>query len=451
MNQFDECRYFSGDVMRRRAFLTKGTAGIFALGAFGCSENNGVNPVSTNPTDIPVTGLIAGPEGDGIQGVSVSIIGDGVVKTVLTDAAGRYTTNVPKNGVYTLTPRKTGYSFNPAVQKITVNNERSFVVNIMAVMVNTASGGIGKTELGTTGIMVSRFGFGSHVGKPNIGQKREYMFREAYDRGITTYDVYDVEGENQYGPTGQYLAPVIEETVISISLDPARGLTPEQEIDRARTLFGKDHIDMVRMHLWAPDNADFGLEWWMWEELFRLRDAGKIRAVGIPIHQMSDLEMTLESYPDDLDYVVFPYNFYHNIGWPPDLLPEFPTLAQDLRTRGIGVVTMKPFAGDYFIDALKGAAHNINPDLSFTQAALRYVINSGLEPDTTFCGMNQFGEFLENVQAYEEPSMSDDDQALLDEVKVVAEKTAHVVLPDHYRFLDSWAPKHHGDAGEAVA
>ncbi|MFH1573614.1 MAG: hypothetical protein ABIG68_06490, partial [Acidobacteriota bacterium] len=44
---------------------------------------------------------------------------------------------------YILSPRKAGYSFNPAVQKITVNNERSFVVNIMAVMVNTASGGIG--------------------------------------------------------------------------------------------------------------------------------------------------------------------------------------------------------------------------------------------------------------------------------------------------------------------
>ena len=384
--------------------------------------------------------MIADPEGNGVRGVKITLAGGEVSKYAYTDAAGKFSFGVTKNGEYTLFPGKAGYNFNPSRQKIAVDNSQSFVVNIMAIILNTKDS-IGMTELGTTGIMVSRFGFGSHVSESNTGVKREHMFREAFDRGMTVFDVYDVEGSDEYEPTGKRLAPVIYDTVISISLCPPSGYTPEQEIDRARKLFGKDYIDLVRMHLWAPDHSDFGLEWWMWEELFRLRDLGKIHAVGIPIHQMSDLETTLEEYPDDLDYVVFPYNFYHNIGWPPVLHPEFPTLAEDLRSRGIGVVTMKPFAGDYFINTLKNAAAEINPDLSFTQAALRYVINSGLEPDTTFTGMNLFDEFLENIQAYHEPEMSDDEQALLNEVKVVAEKRAHAVLPDHYKFLDEWAPK----------
>jgi len=431
-----------GVLVKRRMFLTKGTAGVLALGAFGCSENNSVNPVSTNPTDVPVTGLIAGPEGNGIQGIALTITGKSVVKTVVTDAAGRFTSSVPGNGVYSLSPKKTGYSFNPAVQKITVNNERSFVVNIMAVMVNTASGGIGMTELGTTGIMVSRFGFGSHVYEDNTGPMREYMIHEAYDRGVRVFDIYNTDqGGYQYEDLGRYLSGVKQDTALSIYMESLGGKTLEKKLDDDLKLLGRECIDMFRIQAWSSTdtNKNSG-NWPYWEEAFRLRDAGKIRAVGVPIHEMADLDELMTTYIDDLDYVFFPYNFYHNIGWPPDLHPEFPTLAQDLRARGIGVVTIKPFAGDYFITALKNAARDINPDLSFTQAALRYVINSGLEPDTTFCGMNQFSEFLENVKAYEDPEISGDEQALLDEVRVVAEKTAQAVLPDYYRFLDTWAP-----------
>ena len=427
--------------MKRRVFLTKGTAGVFALGAVGCSKNDSSNPLLSSSKKAVITGMIADPEGNGVQSVRIIAAGSEVTNSVYTDEKGKFSIEVARYGEYTLHPSKSGYNFNPVSQKITVNGSQSFVVNIMAIIVNSGSTGIATTELGTTGIIVSKFGFGSHVQSNNTGDKREYMFREAFDRGITTFDVYDVEGNhNQYEPTGKYLAPVINDTVISISLCPKSGYTPEEEIDRARELFGKDHIDMVRMHLWSSDHSDFGLEWWMWEEMFRLRDLGKIRAVGIPIHQMSDFDAVLTEYPDDLDYVVFPYNFYHNIGWPPDLLPEFPTLAEDLRAKGIGVVTMKPFAGDYFIQTLKNTAKDINPDLSFNQAALRYVINSGLEPDTTFTGMNLFDEFLENIQAYNNPGMIDEEQVLLDEVKAVAEKKAHTVLPDHYRFLDQWAP-----------
>ena len=105
------------------------------------------------------------------------------------------------------------------------------------------------------------------------------------------------------------------------------------------------------------------------------------------------------------------------------------------------MVTIKPFAGDYWIPSLKTAAKELNPDVSFTQACLRYVINSGLNPDTTFAGMNHFREFDENIKAYLEPEMTEEETKLLDDVKGVAEKTAHLVLPDHYKFLNAWVPE----------
>ena len=433
--------------MKRRVFLTKGAAGVFALGAVGCSKDDSKNPLASSPGNPVISGMIADPEGNGVQGVKVTLTGSELSKSAYTDGAGKFSIEVPGNGEYTLFPGKTGYNFNPSSQKITVNNSQSFVVNIMAIIVNTKSAGITTSELGTTGIKVSNFGFGSHVSTKNTGPKREYMIREAYDRGITTFDIYNTsQGGYQYEPIGKYLSGMINDVVLSICKESLGSQTVEEKLDSDLRLFGRDYIDMYRLHAWSSTDSDLHADNWpLWEDLFKLRDNGKIRAVGIPVHEMSDLDEVFETYPDEIDYVFFPYNFYHNIGWPPELHPEFPTLAEDLRSRGIGVVTMKPFAGDYFINTLKEEAAKINPDLCFSQAALKYVLNSGLEPDTTFTGMNLFDEFLENIQAYYEPEISDDEHVLLDEVKAVAEKKAHAVLPKHYRFLDEWAPEHGND------
>ncbi len=429
--------------MKRRNFLTTGTAGIVAIGAVGCSSNDPTNPLKSSNAPA-VNGIVTDAGGSGIQNVSVTLTGADFKATVLTNESGRYSFDVSSRGEYTILPRKGGYHFNPTSQKIAVNGSKSVVVNIMAIIENT-SGSIPVTELGTTGIMVSNFGFGSHVNSSNRGEVREKIIRTAFDYGVNTFDMYDVESNTrQYGPTGKYLAPVKFDVNFSIAMDPDSGLSVEEEIDRVLGLIGKDRVEMVRARSWTKDS-----NWSYWETLFNLRDQGKIGAVGTPIHQMSDLEVILEEYPDDLDYVIFPYNFYHNIGWPPELHPEWSTFPQLLRDSGIGVVIMKPFAGDYFVNTLKEAAISINPDLSFNQAALRYVINGEMEPDVTLTGMNGFEELIENVGAYLRPDMSDDETALLDGVREVAQKTAHAVLPPHYRFLDQWAPQ--PDAGYSIS
>ena len=115
--------------MRRRTFLTKGAAGVFTLGAIGCSDDSGLNPVTGNGKGIPMTGLVADPAGNGVSGVTVTIAGGGLVKSVLTNVAGHYSADVPGRGEYTISPKMSGYTFNPVAQKITVTNERSFVVN----------------------------------------------------------------------------------------------------------------------------------------------------------------------------------------------------------------------------------------------------------------------------------------------------------------------------------
>ncbi|MFC1539297.1 aldo/keto reductase [Candidatus Latescibacterota bacterium] len=307
-------------------------------------------------------------------------------------------------------------------------------------------------ELGTTGIKISKFGFGSHM-RPYLTpyvKERERMLREAFDFGVNIFDVYDVEHSiYQYEPTGKYLAPVINDVVISITIRPYDGRTLDEELNRDLKLFGKDCIDMVRIHAWAPDDPKFGHEWWIWDELFKYKEQGKIRAVGVPVHSLKDLQLPLEQYP--LDFVIFPYNFYHNIAFgaaqaeraTPD--GGFDNLAVRLKEKGIGVVTMKPFAGDTLVTPFKNVAGMYNKEISYPQAALRYIINSGLNPDSTLAGMFYPFHVYENVDAYFKPEMSDDERKLLDKVKNVARLNAYNWLPEHYKFLENWASDSPGD------
>jgi len=295
-----------------------------------------------------------------------------------------------------------------------------------------------KREIGKTGIKVSQFGFGSHMQQYLVPytREREHMIRDAYELGVNIFDIYDVEhGIYQYEPTGRYLAPMINDVVISISIRPYDGRSLDEELHRDLRLFGRDHIDMVRIGAWV----EHGEEWWMWDELFKYKEQGKIRAVGLPIHTWEDLKAPLEAYP--LDYVIFPYNFFHNIAWDghiPD--GDFDPLPTLLRSKGVGVIIMKPFAGDFLVTPLKDEAEKINKDINFVQAALRYIINSGVDPDTVLTGMYYPSHVYENIDAFYNPEMSDDERALLNKVKKVAKTKAQTWLPDHYKFLQKWAP-----------
>ena len=295
-------------------------------------------------------------------------------------------------------------------------------------------------ELGSTGIKLSKFGFGSHM-RPYLRPyttEREWMIREAHELGINVFDVYDREhGVFQYEPMGKYLAPMINDVIVSIAISPYDGRNLEQEMERDLRLFGRDYIDMVRIHVYTKDSE----RWPYWEQLFKWKEEGKIRAVGVPIHYKKDLFPLIDDYP--IDYVIFPYNFFMNIAWDGHM-PEtdFDSMAQMLRDRGIGVITMKPFAGDFLVHPLTKVANRYREfdEVNFAQAALKWVVNSGMEPDTILTGMYYPDHVYQNIDAVFNPAMSDEEKKMLAKVKNVAKTKAHAWLPPHYRFFEEWIP-----------
>ena len=292
-------------------------------------------------------------------------------------------------------------------------------------------------ELGKTGIKMSRLGFGSHM-SPDILQfteEREKIIREAHDLGVTLFDVYDIEQSCfQYEPMGRYLSPIINDVLVSISFNNYDGRTVEQEFERDLKLFGRDHIDLVRFGVRSPQNPTF-------EKLLKYREKGQIRALGMQIHDVASLDDALKTGVP-LDFVLLPYNFYHNICWFGEKPDDFNPLISTIRGKGMGLLTMKPFAGDFLVTPFLKAARALNKDseISFPQAAIRYILNSGVDPASTLTGMYTLSHVYENVGAYFKPGMSSEEKNLLDMLREVAESSAHTWLPDHYKWLEEWSP-----------
>ena len=298
-------------------------------------------------------------------------------------------------------------------------------------------------EIGSTGIKVSKFAFGSHMRGEIIEyeKEREWMIREAYDLGINLFDVYDKEQNCfQYEPMGRHLAPMINDVVISISILPWEGRTLDEELHRDLRLFGRDYIDMVRIHTYSTEDKN----WYQWEELFKYKDQGKIRAVGIPIHRPEDIEIPLKNYP--IDYVIFPYNFYHNwtwLNWERNHKPygDYSSMIAMLKEKGIGIVTMKPFTSDWLIHPMINLGKELDEtgEVNIAQASLRWIINSGMPVDTTLGGMYYPFHVYEDVDAYYKPRMSQAEADMLKKIRKRAKVVADNYLPAHYRFLDGWA------------
>lgn len=299
-------------------------------------------------------------------------------------------------------------------------------------------------ELGTTGIKVSKFGFGSHMRRDIIPfeKEREWMVREACDLGVRLFDVYDKEQNCfQYEPMGRHLAPMINDVVISISILPDDGRTLEEELERDLRLFKRDYIDMVRIHVFSEKDP----KWSWWEQLFKFKEQGKIRAVGIPIHSLEDIAVPLKELP--LDYVIFPFNFYHNWTWlnyenQQGRFRSYASLVPKLREKGIGVVTMKPFAGDNLATPFRKLAADLDEsgEINMAKASLRYVINSNLNVDTTMGGMYYPYHVYQNVDAYYNPGISTEEKRLIKDVRKKAKRIAKHYLQPHYRFLEDWSP-----------
>jgi myo-inositol catabolism protein IolS len=167
-------------------------------------------------------------------------------------------------------------------------------------------------SLGNTDIKVSEFALGcwpfagGKVWGPQDDDVSITTVHAALDKGITFFDTAEGYDDDSHSEEvlGRALVGRRDEAVIATKISPPH-LVPnlvEQTCDASLKRLQTDHIDLYQIH-WP--NHDVAVEDSM-AELLKLRDAGKIRSIGVCNFGVKDLSAALESADIVTDQL--PYN-----------------------------------------------------------------------------------------------------------------------------------------------
>lgn len=295
-------------------------------------------------------------------------------------------------------------------------------------------GAIERRKLGKTGIEVSMLGFGSHLKKELIADPklRDKMIKAGYEGGINFFDVYDHSGYKQFEPMGKSLEGFRKNVNVSLCfVQPDDKL--EEELADALTKFKTDYIDCYRHYTVNDTRMKFSED---------AKKAGKIRAIGVVTHDTESMMKILDQYGDVMDYVMVPFNFHHNNGYfmdPKNYADnDYSALIPRCEQKELGIVGIKPMGSDHMIElAIKEKMLKKN-GLSLAQAMLRYVFQFK-EVDVTMPSINSMDELKTDMGAAYTPAFSSEEKELLTKMSTIAAATKSSYLPNHYKWLESWA------------
>ncbi len=283
--------------------------------------------------------------------------------------------------------------------------------------------------LGKTGMKVSRLSFGSHLTKENIAdpEERDRQIQFGIEKGINLFDIYE-HSYQQYGPMSKSLSNH-PEMLISLYMGSN---DVEKYLDDTLKLFGRDSIDLFRA-MYEPAKLD---------ELIRMREKGKVRAVGIAHHWEEEFVKAINQYGDDLDYLMFPYNFVHNKATPNDKQNSYASFLQLAKEHNYGLIGMKPFCNEMLIEFAREQGYIGGPKdrgVSVPAAAIRYALST-CAIHTSLPAMNGIEEISENLQGVYQPDLSDLEKEVLEEIDMLAmgHKWAYLDKKPQYKWLAEW-------------
>lgn len=266
---------------------------------------------------------------------------------------------------------------------------------------------MGYRPLGRTGIMISEIGLGGH-GTPGFSPKptpatidnRRRVLAKAAELGMNYLDTNIVEECDLYG---QAIKGMRDKFHIGFASWPEKltedyesnlsvaGMTAE--IDKRLKAYSTDYLD-----LWRPVGAALATDRTTMvstraldivvEVYEKARSAGKVRHLGVSVHNPKVLVRVLENYPQ-FEVVLMPYLF---------LSSEFEgdKLTQLAASKNVGVIAIKPFAaGTTF--KLKPAVVNGKLDANAAVMLKKVLENKAIS--CTIPGVNQPEQLEANVKA----------------------------------------------------
>ena len=239
------------------------------------------------------------------------------------------------------------------------------------------------TNLGNTGLKVSRLGFGG-IPIQRITQEEA----TALIRKLPEYGINYIDTARGYTVSEEYLGIAMEgirdKFVLATKSMARTREAMEKDIETSLKNLRTDHIDLYQVHNAPPAQMNIVTgKGGALEALLEAKAAGKIGHIGITAHEISTFEMGLEM--DWVKTIMFPYNFVEL---------QAADLIRKCAEKGKGFICMKPLAG--------GAIEN-------APLAMRFIA-SNKDITVNIPGMANEDELKQNVAAACDPApLSEDD------------------------------------------
>jgi aryl-alcohol dehydrogenase-like predicted oxidoreductase len=153
--------------------------------------------------------------------------------------------------------------------------------------------GMRLRDFGATGMKVSETGFGAWaIGGQAYGAVDRAMSLDALARaeelGCNFVDTAMVYGDSEL-VLGEFLRGRRDRWLVATKYSgQEEGM--ERVLEQQLQRLGTDRIDFYMVH-WAPDASEQSL----YEDLYRLRKSGKVRAVGVSLKTANDIDRVLDS------------------------------------------------------------------------------------------------------------------------------------------------------------
>lgn len=254
--------------------------------------------------------------------------------------------------------------------------------------------GLRETILGRTGLKVKSLGFGGIPIQRVSEEEAVRVVRRCYELGIDYFDT--ARGyTNSEERIGKALEDVREEVFLATKSGRRKAKEMLEELEISLKNLRTDWIDIYQLHNvssyedWDQIKGPGGTL----EALYKARDEGKIRHLGVTSHDPAVLADIVRE--DIFETVMIPYN-YLTLKPEEELLP----LCKD---ENVGTVIMKPFGG--------GAFSNAN-------TALKFVLSKDYV-DVAIPGMMTIAEVEENIDVATGPhTLSQEELKLIEADRV---------------------------------
>lgn len=230
--------------------------------------------------------------------------------------------------------------------------------------------------LGSTGLKVSRIGFGGIPIQRISCDEAKKVINRACELGINFIDT-----AKGYTVSEQYIGDALEgirdKWIIATKSMSRTKDAMAKDIDSSLVALKTDYIELYQIHnvkLMEEYKKVTG-EGGALEALVEAKSAGKIGHIGITAHSMDTLKVAIES--GLFETIMYPYNIVEN---------QAEELFKRAKELNIGVIAMKPMAGG---------------NLTNGTLAMRYILQNG-NITCAIPGMGTVKEVEENVMAAED-------------------------------------------------